>query len=122
MQQLLYDQLCFEDDIQEAMKEDKDQKDDSPHDRDSGTDTDTEMPILVGRVRHDVSSNDDTSDGSYVVGEYEQQSGYHTDNDNSSIDDSADESNNTIPGLQEQNRDDTSSDEDSVYHHNHECD
>ena len=39
VQQLLYDYLRFEDDIQEAMKEDKEQQDNSTHDCDSGTDT-----------------------------------------------------------------------------------
>ena len=76
----------------------------------------------MGHVCHDASSNDDTSYGSYVEGEYEQQSGYHTDNDNSSIDDSDDEIDNTIQWLQGQNRDNSSSDEDSVYHYNHEYD
>ena len=67
VQQLLYDHQCFEDDIQEAMQEDKDQHDDSNSDRD----TDTEMPILVAQYHHDASSDDDTSDGSYVDGVHE---------------------------------------------------
>ena len=111
VQQLLYDHQCFEANIQEAIQEDKDQHDDSVSD--SGTDTEMQMPVLVGRLCHDASSDDDTSDGSY---------GYHTGNDNSSIEDNDDESDNTIPGLQEQNRDDSSSNGDSVYNQNHECD
>ena len=71
VQQLLYDHQCFEDNIQEAMQEDEDQHDDS--DSDSGTDT--EMSILVGRLRHDASRDDDTSNGSYVDGGNEQQQG-----------------------------------------------
>ena len=107
VQQALYDYQCFEDDIQEAMQEEADKHNDS--DRDCGTDT--EMPVLVGWRRHDASSNDDTSNESYE---------YHTDNNNSSIDNSDDESNNTIPGLQERNRDDSSSDGDSAHNQDHE--
>ena len=47
---------------------------------------------------------------------------YHTDNDNSSIASSDDENSNTIPGLQERSRADSSSDGDSVYRQDHECD
>ena len=70
---------------------------------DSGTGTD--LPPLVGRQRDEASSDDSTSDGSID---------YHTDNDNSSIEGSDDESSNTVPGLQERHRVDSSSDEDSV--------
>ena len=47
----------------------------------------------------------------------DQQQRYHTNIDNSSIDDSENDSNNTIPGLQERTRDDSSSDQDSEYNH-----
>ena len=59
----------FEVNIQEAMQEDEDQ-----HDSNSDCDscTDTKIQILVGRLRHDATSDDDTSDGSYVDGVYEQ--------------------------------------------------
>ena len=44
------------------------------------------MPGLAGRRRYDTSSDDYTSDESYVYSDQQQR--YHTDNDNSSIDDS----------------------------------
>ena len=47
---------------------------------------------------------------------------YHTDNDNSSIECSDAKSSNTVPGLLERRRDDSSSDEDSVYCQDHDCD
>ena len=91
------------------MQEEADQQDDSDSDRGN----DIEMPVLVRRQHHDDSSNDYTSDESYD---------YHTDNDNSSIEDSNDECNNTIPGLQERTPDNSSSDGDSVYYQDHACD
>ena len=83
-QELLSDQLYFERKVQEAY-----QAEDSElnYYRDSGTDE--EMPILVGRMKDDASSDDSSSNGSYP---------YHTDNDNSSIKDSDDDST-TVPGL-----------------------
>ena len=109
MQQLLYDYQCFEDDIKEAMQEEADQQDHIDSDRG----TDTETPVLVERQRHGASSNNDTSNASYD---------YHTDNDNSIIEGSDDESNTTITGLQERNHDNRSSDGDSVYRQDHDSD
>ena len=83
------------------MQEEKTQQDDS----DSDHGADTEVPSLAERQSYEASSDDNTSDESYD---------YHTDNDNSSIESSDDESSNTIPGLQERHRDDSSSDEDSA--------
>ena len=80
------------------------------------------MPILVARYHHDDSSDDDTADWSYVDGANIQQRGYHTDNDNNSVDNSDDESQNTISGLQDQTSDDRSSDGDSEYDHDHASD
>ena len=62
------------------------------------------MPTLVGRLRNDASSDDSSSNGSYAC---------HTDNDNSSIEDSEDDCF-IVPGIQEKCRDDNSSDADSV--------
>ena len=107
--------IVSEDGIQQTMQGAEDPHDDS----ESSSDSDTDMPILVGRQGHDADSDNNTSDGSYDYGGNEQQRGYHTDNDNSSVDDSDDDSNNTIPSLQECARDDSSSDEDSEYNHDH---
>ena len=80
--------------------------------------SDVDMPILVGRQRHDAESDSD-SDKSFDYGENEQQRRYHTDNDNSSIDESDNDSANTMPGLQERTRDDSSSKEESACNHDH---
>ena len=53
----------------------------------SGTDED--MPPMVGRMKDDASSDDSSGNGSYA---------YHTDNDNSSLEDSDDDCS-TMPGL-----------------------
>ena len=99
-QELLIDQIQYETEFQAAgQEEERVQSDDYS---DSGTDAD--MPAMVRRLRHDTRSNNSSGDGSYV---------YHTDNDNSSIKDSEDDST-TFPGLQERCRDDSSSDDDSV--------
>ena len=90
-------------------------------DSNSDCDTDTKMPILVGGNRNDASSDDDTSDGFYVDSANEQKQGDHTNNGNISVGDSDDESNNTIPGLQERTHDNSSSDGDSEYNRNHAC-
>ena len=96
-QQRSNDLQQFEDEVQEAGQEEASQQDDSNNE--SGTDT--EIPLLVERHRHEASSDDSTSDGSY---------NYHTDNNNSSIEGSDDEGSNTVPGLQERRRGDCSSD------------
>ena len=66
--------------------------------------TDTDLPTLVGRLRNDASSNDSTSKGSYDN---------HTDHDNSSIEGSDDERS-IVPGLQQRDCVDSSSDDDSI--------
>ena len=81
----------------------------------NGNGIDREIPGLVGRCRHDASSDDDSSAESYMYGENEQQQKYHTDNDNSSVDDSETDSDNTISGIQERTRDNSGSDDDSGY-------
>ena len=80
--------------------------------------SDVDMPILVGRQRNDAECDSD-SDESFDYGENEQQRRYHTDNDSSSIDESDDDSANTMPGLQERTHDDSSSKEESACNHDH---
>ena len=109
VQQLLIDHQKFEDEAQEARQEESVEQDDG--NSDSGTYTD--LPSLVGRHRDEFSSDNSTTDGSYD---------YHTDNNNSSIEGSDDESSNTVPGLQERRRVFSSSDEDSVESKDHDCD
>ena len=76
------------------------QAEDSDIDDDySESGTDEDMPAMVGRLKDDASSDDNSGNGSYK---------YHTDNDNSSLEDSDDCT--PMPGLQEQSRDDSSSD------------
>ena len=106
VQQLLNDQQQFEDDIHEAMQEEATQQDDD----DSDHGTDTEVPPLAERQSYEASSDNNTSDESYD---------YHTDNDNSSIEGSDDESSNTVPGLQKKSCTDRRSDENSVYRQDH---
>ena len=108
-QQLLIDHQEWEHGAQEAGQEEASQQDDGL--RNSGTDTD--LPPLVGQQREEASSDNSMSNGSYD---------YHTDNDNSSIEGSDDESSNTVPGLQERRRVDSSSDEDSVQCQDHDSD
>ena len=97
-QQISNDLQQFEDEVLEARQEETSQQ--SKGNNESGTDT--EMPPLVGRHRHEASSDDSLSDGSY---------NYHTDNGNSSIEGSDDEGSNTMPGLQERHHSDSSSDD-----------
>ena len=47
--------------------------------------TNTEMPIFICHLHYGASSNNNTSDGSYVDCVYEQQGGTCANNDNSSI-------------------------------------
>ena len=58
------------------------------NDTDTDTDTDRKPPGLMERRRHNASSNDDTSDESYVYSENKPKWVYHTDNHDSSIEDS----------------------------------
>ena len=69
------------------------------NDKCSESGTDEDMPPMVGRMKDDASSDDSSGNGSYA---------YHTDNDNSSIEDSDDDC--SMPGLQERCRDDSSID------------
>ena len=69
-------------------------------DNNSESGTDEDMPAMVGRMKDDASSDDNSGNGSYE---------YHTDNDNSSLEDSDDCA--PMPGLQERCRDDSSSDD-----------
>ena len=86
IQQLLTDRQQWDHEALEAGQEESSQQDDGHGN--SGTDIDL-LP-LVGRQREEASSDNSTSDGSYD---------YHTDNNNSSIEDSDDESSNIVPGL-----------------------
>ena len=88
MRQLLNDRQRFEDDIHEAMQEDKSQQDA----RDSDKVTDTEMLPLLKRLYHEASSIEDTSDELYD---------YYSDRNNRSIEGSDDESRCTILGQQQ---------------------
>ena len=90
---LLIDHLQYKIEFQEAGQEEA---------SDSGTDTD--LPPLMGRQRNDASSDNSSSDGSWA---------YHTDNDNSRIKDSDNDST-AVSGLQERFRANSSSDDDSV--------
>ena len=71
---------------------DSNQENDS--DSDSDSDSDIELPGLVERQYHNASS-----DELYVFCENEQQQLYHTNNDDSSIEDSEGDRDNKIPGL-----------------------
>ena len=96
-QQLADDLYQFEYEVQEAGQEEELRQDEG----ENGNGTDTELSPLVGRQRDDASSND-SSEGSYN----------HTDHD-SSIEGSDDERS-TVPGLQQRDRVDSSSDDDST--------
>ena len=94
-QELLRDRFQREREFYEA-----DQAEDSDMDDDySESGTDRDMPAMVGRMKDDESSDDNSGNGSYK---------YHTDNDNSSLEDSDDCA--PMPGLQERSQDDSSSD------------
>ena len=85
--ELLNDQLQREREFYEAgQAEDSDINDD-----DSEPGADGEVPSMVEQVKKDASSADSSGNRSYA---------YHTDNDNSSIEDSDDDC--PMPGLQEQ--------------------
>ena len=100
VQQLLIDHQQFEHGAQETGQIESSQHNDD----NTEYSTDADLPPLVGRQRNDASSDDSSSNGSYDN---------HIDHDHSSIDGS-DNERSTVPGLQERNRVDSSSDEDRV--------
>ena len=97
--ELSIDQIQYESEFQAAGQED----DREQHDDYSDSGTDKDMPTIVRRQRNDATSDNSSSNGLYT---------YHTDNNNSSIEDTKDNST-TVLGLQERCRDNSSSNDDS---------